>query len=158
MDLNYKIYLLRAENDLKLAKVIFKISIDKNIKTHIFNISDNETFFSAVISHSYYSIFYCAKAYLLKNNIKTKSPNEHKNTYDEFEKLVKKGKLDLELLNYYKELILKAEELLGIFKLEKKKRGDFTYKKLSEANQSPSEDSLNNAKLFYKNIYNLLEK
>ncbi len=71
--------------------------------------------------------------------------------------MVKKGIIDLELLNYYKELYIKAETLLEIFGSEKKKRGDFTYKTLPQANIKPSEESLNNAKLFYKHIYNLLE-
>ncbi|MDA3855395.1 MAG: hypothetical protein PF569_03990 [Candidatus Woesearchaeota archaeon] len=156
MDLTYKLYLDKAKNELDLARIIFEISNSNDLKNS-FSIDSNETFFSAVITHSYYSIFYCAKAYLLKNNIKTKAPEEHKKTYEEFEKLVEDGKIDLELLNYYQELILKAEELLGIFKLEKKKRGEFTYQKLSQANLLPSKNSLDNAKLFFKNIYNLLE-
>ncbi len=150
-------YLERTENEFKLAQIIFKISANKDLKNELLDINENDTFFSAVISHSYYSIFYSAKAYLLKNNIKTKAPEEHKKTYDEFEKLVRLGKIDLELLNYYKEIISRAEELLDIFKIEKKKRGQFTYQRLSQANKEPSETSLNNARLFFKNIFNLLE-
>ena len=53
-------------------------------------------------------------------------------------------------------MIIKAEELLGIFKIEKKKRSNFTYKKLNEANKNPALSSLNNAKIFFKHIYNLI--
>ncbi len=158
MELSYNIYLERANNELKLAQVIYKISKDPKLKNDTFQLNDNETFFSAVISHAYYSIFYSAKAYLLKNNIKTKAPEEHKKTYEEFEKLVNEGKIDLELLNYYNLVISNAEDLLEIFKLEKKKRGEFTYQKISQANEQPSKISLDNSKLFYKNIYSLLEK
>jgi len=46
---------------------------------------------------------------------------------------------------------------LEIFGNEKQKRGNFTYKTLPQANIEPSRQSLNNAKLFFKHIYNLLE-
>lgn len=156
MSLNYNLYLKRANNEIILAKVLIKISEDENLKLSIFELKNNETFYNAVISHSYYTIFYTAKAYLLNNNIKVSTPEEHKKTYEEFKKIVNQGKLDIELLEYYQELIIKAEELLGIFKIEKKKRGLYTYEKLSETNRKPAEISLENARKFFKNIYNLL--
>ena len=157
MDLNYRLYLERAENELYLSEIIFEISKNEKIQKDIFNLPKSQTFYSSVISHSYYVIFYSAKSYLLKNGIKTKAPEEHKKTYEEFEKLVKRGIIDLELFNYYKELYIKAETLLEIFGNEKQKRGNFTYKTLPQANIEPSRQSLNNAKLFFKHIYNLLE-
>lgn len=155
MDLEYKNYIERAENEIELAKVIVDISINDEKKEE-FNLSKNSTFYSAVISHSYYSIFYTAKSYLLYKWIKTKAPKEHKKTYEEFKKLTDKGEIDLELLNFYSELLIKTNDLLGIFKIEKRKRGNFTYQKLNEANKNPAEKSLSNAKIFFKNIYNLL--
>ena len=77
MDIEYKIYLERSENELDLAKIIFEIS-SNNSKKEEFKIKT--TFYSAVISHSYYSIFYCAKTYLLTKGIKNKAPQEHKKT------------------------------------------------------------------------------
>ena len=47
---------------------------------------------------------------------------------------------------------MKAEELLGIFKREKSKRGEFTYQKLPQANLHPARESLENAETFFKNI------
>jgi len=151
MDLEYKNYIERAENEIELAQVILTISKDSDKKEE-FNLSKTSTFYSAVISHSY-----SAKSYLLKKGIKTKVPEEHKKTYEEFKKLVDNGEIDFEIFEFYSEIIIRANELLGIFKLEKKKRGDFTYQKLNEANKVPAENSLKNAKLFFKNIYNLIE-
>ncbi|MGE0792886.1 MAG: HEPN domain-containing protein [Candidatus Woesearchaeota archaeon] len=116
-----------------------------------------DTYYSAVISHTYYSIFYATKAYLLSKNIKTKMPNEHKKTYEEFSKFVESGELDIELLKIYKEILIRADNLLGIFKIEKIKRGDFTYKRISQANKEPAEKSIKNAKIFFKHIFSILE-
>ncbi len=156
MDSKYKLYLDKAQNELYLAEIIFNISENESIQKDIFKLPQFQTFYSSVITHAYYSIFYSAKAYLLKNDIQTKAPEEHKKTYEEFEKLVTLGKIDLELFNYYKELYIKAEILLEIFSNEKQKRGNFTYKNLAQANVEPSKESLSNAQIFYKNIYHLL--
>ncbi|MCX6706589.1 MAG: hypothetical protein NT001_00395 [Candidatus Woesearchaeota archaeon] len=45
--------------------------------------------------------------------------------------MVDKGELDVELLMLYEKVLVKADKLLGIFKIEKKKRGEFTYQKLA---------------------------
>ena len=66
--------------------------------------------------------------------------------------------MDVELLRIYKEMIMRADTLLSIFRTEKQKRGSFTYQKLPQANQEPAEESLKNAQVFYKNIFNLLMK
>jgi hypothetical protein len=42
--------------------------------------------------------------------------------------------------------------------MEKKKRGEFTYQKLSQANLEPAKESLKNARTFFKHVYNLCEK
>ncbi len=157
MDLNYSLYLERAENEIKLAEIIMSLSNDPGLQLNIFKIENSTTFFSAVISHSYYSIFYTAKAYLLKKGVKTKPPSEHKKTYKEFKKFVEKGIIDQELLKIYEEVLVKADNLLGIFKVEKKKRGEFTYEKLPQANLEPARDSLENSKLFFKHIRKLCE-
>lgn len=52
-----KLYIQRAENEIKLAEIIFVISEKANIQKEIFKINEPETYFSAVITHSYYSIF-----------------------------------------------------------------------------------------------------
>lgn len=155
MDSDTKIYLERAENELRLAEIIMQISINQDLQVKTFEVRKTDTYFSSVISHAYYSIFYTAKAYLIMKGIITKAPEEHKKTYEEFKKLVEQGVIDGELLKLYEEVLVKAEILLGILKLEKKKRGKFTYKRIAQANLEPAKESLENAKTFYKHVYDL---
>jgi uncharacterized protein (UPF0332 family) len=155
MDLNYNLYLERANNEVKFADIALLVSNNKGLQVDIFKIEQPETYYSSVISHAYYCIFYSAKAYLAKKRIKTEAPEEHKKTYDEFKKLVFQGIVDGELLKIYEDIIVKADDLLSIFKTEKKKRGTFTYQKLSQANLEPAKQSLENAKTFFKHIRRL---
>ena len=158
MDLEFRkqLYLERAKNELNLAQAIFKLSMNDKLKLE-FELKQDSTFFSNVISNSYYCIFYSAKALLYSKNIITLPPEEHKKTLDEFEKLALIGKIDKELLLIYQRIVIKADELLGIFKKEKSKRGKFTYKKLPQANLEPAKESLENAEKFFKNIYLMIK-
>lgn len=156
MDFEYKIYLSRAQNELNLSIMVKKISDDKKMQLDIFGMKE-DTYYSATISHAYYSIFYAAKAYLLQKQITTKAPEEHKKTYNEFSKLVNKGIVDIELLKIYQEMLTKADTLLHIFELEKGKRGKFTYRRIPQANQEPAQESIKNAQTFFNNIYRLCE-
>ncbi|MDI6721152.1 MAG: HEPN domain-containing protein [Candidatus Aenigmarchaeota archaeon] len=155
MDSKYKIYIERANNELKLAAIIFQLSETPDLQLNEFKISEPETYYSAVISHSYYAIFYCAKAYLASKGVKIGPPEEHKKAYEEFKKFVDNGVLDVELLRIYKEMIIRAEALLGIFRIEKRKRGEFTYQKLAQANIMPAKESIERARKFFSHIYNL---
>ena len=146
-----KLYLQRAKNEPDLAKAIFKLSTDNKLKLE-FELKEDSTFFSNVISNSYYCIFYSAKALLQAKGIITRPPEEHKKTLDEFETLTISGEIDVELLKIYKEMVVKADELLGIFRREKGKRGRFTYQKLPQANLEPAKESLENAEKFHKNM------
>lgn len=157
MDFAYKIYLARAENELNLSIMVQKISDEKKIQVEIFGMKE-DTYYSAAIAHAYYSIFYTAKAYLLLKNIKTQAPEEHKKTFEEFSKLVDKGIIDVELLNIYRNMLLKADILLHIFALEKNKRGKFTYQRIPQANQEPAQESIKNAKIFFSHLYRLCEE
>ena len=77
----------------------------------------------------------------------------HKKTLDAFEEhFVDTGILDVKLFEIYKRLIVRADVLLGIFREEKQKRGDFTYRTIPQANREPAEDSIQNAKVFVSNI------
>ncbi|MBU0977292.1 MAG: hypothetical protein KKD18_02655 [Nanoarchaeota archaeon] len=155
MDSDTKLYLERAQNELKLAEIVMQLSINQELQSNIPEISKPDTFFSSVISHSYYSIFYTAKAYLIMKGITTKPPEEHKKTYEKFKRLVSQGIVDEELLRLYEDVLIRAEKLLGIFKIEKKKRGEFTYQRIAQANLEPARESLENAKTFHKHIYDL---
>lgn len=137
--------------------MVMKISDDKNLQTSFFKMEE-DTYYSAVISHSYYCIFYAAKAYLLTRGIKTEAPEEHKKTYDAFGKLVDTGTVDVELLKIYEKMLVRADSLLHIFELEKGKRGRFTYRTLPQANREPARESIENAQTFFRHIYNLCQK
>ncbi len=158
MDSMVKIYLDRSLNELSQAKLLFAISND-NEKKQEFQIEEEMTFYSGAISHAYYSIFYSAKAILLTKGIKTTAPEVHKKTYEAFkEKFVDSGIIDSELLMIYEKMIVKADELLQIFKDEKWKRGHYTYKTIPQANKGPAEESINNASKFIRNIKMIIEK
>lgn len=157
MDSRIKIFTERANNELILAEKLKLISENNEIKD-LLQIPRNMTFYSSVISHSYYSIFYAAKTLLLTKDIETKSPDVHKKTFNEFKKnFVDTGELDINLLNIYKKMIIRADELLEIFKNEKWKRGNFTYKTIPQANKEPAEDSLKNSQKFVSNINKVIE-
>lgn len=152
MDSMVEIYLNRANNEILLAQSIKRLSEKPEDKQN-FNLPSDITFYSSVISHSYYCIFYAAKSILLIKNIKTSSPEVHKKTYDKFkETFVDTGILDVNLLNIYNKIIIRADKLLQIFKDEKWKRGHFTYETIPQANKEPADDSLENARLFFNNI------
>ncbi len=158
MDLMLKNYLERAQNELTIAASLKKLSEDMGAKK-LFKINDADTFYSAVISHSYYAIFYAAKAILLTKGIKTTSPEIHKNTFESFKReFVDTGILDVKLLEIYKKIVIRADALLEIFKDEKWKRGQFTYNSIPQANKEPADDSINNSKIFVTNIMKVLEK
>lgn len=144
------LYLKRAMSELEIAGILEKISYDKDVKLQ-FNLSEESTYFSGVISHAYYCIFYSAKAMLLSKNVDTKSPNIHQKTLDAFKtEFIDTGILDARLFVIYKEMIIKAETLLALFRTEKRKRGDYTYNTIAQANADPAKESICNAKEFVK--------
>ena len=90
-----ELYLQRAENELVAAQMLFDISSNPLLQKEQFKLEKEFTFYSGVISHSYYCIFYAAKSSLIKIGIKTEAPEVHKKTLEAFEKyLVKTGNLD----------------------------------------------------------------
>lgn len=153
-----KLYIYRAENEIKLSEIILVISENPSIQAEIFKVNEPETYFSAVIAHSYYSIFYGAKAYLAKKGIEVSAPEEHKKAFEEFRKFVESGELDVELLKIYQEALVRAEYLLGILKEEKNKRGEFTYRTMPQANKEPANESIERAKIFFKHMIAVLHE
>ena len=151
-----KLYLERSENEWRLANAIFNLSENEKFKIQL-DANPDDTFYSAAISHSYYAIFYAAKAILLTKNIDTKSPMVHKRTFEEIQRnFVDTGELDIKLLQIYKKMIVKADELLGLFSQEKWKRGHFTYHTIAQANIKPAKESISNAKKFLTNIKKII--
>ena len=64
MDLMIRIYLERAENEILASKSLKRLSEDEEAKKE-FSIPPDTTFYSSVISHAFYAIFYATKALLL---------------------------------------------------------------------------------------------
>jgi uncharacterized protein (UPF0332 family) len=157
MDLEVKLYTEWVGNELRLANAVFNLSKSQKIKLEL-GANEVDTFYSAVISHAYYSIFYAAKVLLLTKGIKTNPPEIHKKTYEEFKKhFVNTGILDVELLKIYKAMIVHADELLFLFKTEKKKRSKFTYQTIAQANIPYAEESIKNARMFVTNVTEVLK-
>lgn len=157
MDSKVKLYLERAENELRLAKAIFNLSEKENLKIEL-EANPNDTFYSGVISHAYYAIFYSAKAYLVFKRIKIPEQGQHQAVYYIFKKFVKKGIVEEELLEIYEDVKIMAETLLEIFEIEEEKRASFTYKTTAQANIEPAKESIQNTIKFLSNIKKVLEK
>ncbi len=157
MDLKVSLLIDRGENEILAAQVLKKLSEEDSLKIE-FDLPISTSFYSSVISHAYYSIFYCAKAYLIHKNISLLlKQGQHQQVYFEFRKLVNKGIIETELLNIYEDVKGKAEVLLDILKTEKDKRTNFSYETIPQANKQPAEDSLNNAIFFISHIKELLD-
>jgi len=153
-----ELYVDRANNEIMVAESLKRLSEKEEDKVN-FDLPDDTSFYSSVISHSYYAIFYATKALLLIKGISTKSPEVHKKTFEEFKKnFVDTKELDVRLLKIYKKMIVRADELLEIFKDEKWKRGHFTYQTIPQANKEPAEDSLKNSKFFVSNIMKVIKE
>src|SRR3989344_4651072 len=98
MDSRVNLFLQRADNEMLTARSLKKLSEDEK-ELIIFAIPKGTTFYSSVISHSYYAIFYSAKAYLVSKNIELISKQgQHQQVYFKLKKLVKEGVMDKELL------------------------------------------------------------
>jgi uncharacterized protein (UPF0332 family) len=158
MDSKVRLLMDRASNEIFAAQALKKLS-EENLLKKEFELSPDVSFYSSVINHSYYAIFYCAKAYLTAKNIYIKSTQgQHQQVYYEFRKLVEKGIIEKELLRIYEEVKGRAESLLEILKTERAKRTSFTYETIPQANKQPAEDSLNNALIFISHIKEFLRK
>jgi len=158
VDISVKQYLERAENELRVSTILKNLSESNSEEKANLGGRKEDTFYSSVISHAYYAIFYSAKAILLSKNIETDAPEVHKKTLEEFKKhFVDSGILDLELLKIYNEMIVRADELLGLYQIEKSKRGRFVYKTIPQANVEPAEESIAHAKKFVSHIKQIIE-
>src|SRR3989344_9161158 len=114
MDSKVEMFVKRARSEIDSAEILFQASENKKLKSD-FNVNEDSTFYSGVISHSYYSIFYCAKAMLLTKHIQTEAPEIHKKTFDTFKEVfIDTGLLDTKLLVIYRAMIVRAEALLEI--------------------------------------------
>lgn len=157
MDSEVKIMIDRADNELIAAKALKKLSEDAKAQQEL-NVPNKTTFYSSVISHSYYSIFYAARAYLISKKIKLSSEQGvHQQVYFQFKKAIVEEPAGKDMLELYEEIKTKAEVLLDILTDEKMKRKRFTYETISQANKSPAEESIKNASTFFSHILGFIK-
>lgn len=156
MDSNINICLERSDNELILARAIQNLSQDSGIKKDNFHIPEEMTFYSAVIAHAYYAIFYSSKAYCLSKGEALPEQGQHSAVYYKFKKYVKNGEINDELFELYKDAKIKAEALLQILDEEEENRATYAYQKLPQANKEPAEKSISNAAFFISHIKALI--
>ncbi len=157
MDSEVELSIKRTENELIAAKALFILSDIAEAKT-LLKVPASETFYSSVIAHAYYTIFYAARTYVVSKGIKLPEQGVHQAVYSAFRKFVRQGKLAEELLALYEDVKVKAETLLEIFDEEEENRTKFTYKTFAQANKAPAEKSIQNAEIFLTEIKGLIGK
>lgn len=157
MDSKDKMLIERAEHEIATSELLYRLSEDSSEKTAL-NALSGSTYYSAVISHAYYAIFYSAKYYLLSKNISVPEQGQHSFVYQKFKKFAKSGELDKEFLEIYEDAKVKAEMLLSILEDEEEKRTEYTYKTYPQANKEPAEKSIENAKFFVAHIRKFVER
>lgn len=157
MDSEGELSIKRMDNEFIVGKALFTLSENAEAKT-LLKVPAAETFYSAVITHAYYAIFYSAKAYLMKKSLTFSEQGQHQAVYFAFRRFVREGKIAAELLELYEEVKIKAENLLEIFEREEANRAKFTYKTLAQANKEPAENSLSNAETFLAEMKELIGK
>ena len=81
MDSKVELYLKRSRTEINTAILLLRLSNNKQL--HEFDIPEDETFYSGVISHCYYSIFYSVKAMLLTKGIERDEPEIHKKPFND---------------------------------------------------------------------------
>lgn len=156
MDSKVKLNIERAENELRLAKAVFNLSGNEESKINL-GANPDDTFYSSAISHSYYSIFYSARALLFAKNIEIPEQGQHQAVYFKFKKLAAEGVIEKALLDIYENAKEKAAALLGIFESEKAKRNHFTYKTIAQANIDPAKESIEGSVSFLSGIKEMLK-
>ena len=134
---------------------MLRVSDTPELQRDAFDITDTMTFYSAVIAHAYYAIFFAAKAYLHVKGTDTSPPEEHRKVFEEFRALVESGVVDGDLLRIYHDTMSQADTLLGILVREREKRTTFTYKRMPQSNRPPAEQSVANAHKFITHIRQL---
>ena len=142
----------RADNELALARAIYLLSDNPQLKKENFLLPEEITFYSAVITHAYYGMFYSAKAYLISKSVSLPEQGQHNAVYHKFKQFVKKGEIDKELLIIYDALRIKAEMLLEILDQEEENRTNYTYYTLPQANKAPAEKSIETSQVFVSNM------
>ena len=145
----------KAQNNLKIARATFEISISNKLK-ELLKLKEQDSFFDWVIQESYYCMFHAVNALLATKKIKI-SDNVHKSTLYAFGKhFINTNELADDLFIIYGETEQKAQELFSSLAQERKKRGFAAYERLPKMNIEPAKESIENAQEFIRIIGDLL--
>ena len=87
---------------------------------------------------------------MLKKGIEVSAPEEHKNVC-RIKRFVESGELDVEL----HEFTGSFDEGTFYWVLKRKKQRVITYRTMPQANREPAQESMEHAKVFFKNIFKL---
>jgi uncharacterized protein (UPF0332 family) len=150
-------YLGKAENNLVLAKHVYELSTHACLRDAM-NLEKDMTFLGEVVSLSYYSIFYAAKAYTISNGIKTCPPNEHVDLHEALERDLHSRWFGENPREVCEALMIDSRKLSDIFLYEKAKRGSSTYEPASKVRLRNAEISIENAEIFLISINYLLNR
>ncbi len=83
MDSRVNLWLDRASNELFAAQTLHQVSQEGALKKEL-RLPAPTTFYSSVIGHAYYAIFYAARAALLLEKVEVRSPDIHNKVYNQF--------------------------------------------------------------------------
>jgi len=148
----------KSQNNLKIARAIFKLSTTKEFK-ELFKLKEDDTFFDWTIQASYYSMFHAVNSLLATKKIKISKIDAHKSTLYAFGKhFIITKELAEELFIIYGQTEEKALALFSSLAEEKQKRGFSAYERLSKMNIEPAEESLEHAQELLQAISDILIK
>ncbi|MBU2638913.1 MAG: HEPN domain-containing protein [Nanoarchaeota archaeon] len=148
----------KAQNNLKLAKAVFEMSISAKIKD-VLKLKESDSFFDWSIQAAYYAMFHAANALLATKRVKITSIDSHASALYAFGKhFILSGELAEELFVIYGQAEEKAMALFSSLAEEKEKRGFSAYQRLSRMNMEPAEESIEHASEFLRAIGDVLAK
>lgn len=154
-------FLIKVKENIPKVKLILLKNAQESLEmaNHAFK---NQHHLWTIIC-SYYSMFYISNAILYDLGYKTADKIVHKVTADALIVFVR-NKLKKKLINDYEEAqndalaIMKADEMIYHFDKEREKRGRIQYSTTETAKHSKAKTSLERARNYYKEMYELIYK
>src|SRR3989344_8506078 len=164
-------YIETAKMSLRVSDILFNLSKDYKSKEKLLIEKEFECYLWVTVC-SYYSMFYIANGALANEGIKVGDKIVHKITsdclifyfiktgklakhyYQEYEKSMKDTLevMRMDEKEIREKLQKRAIDLIQTFEFERKKRGDFQYKTITNIKENLANTSLQRAKEFLKEI------
>ena len=168
-------YIETAKMSLRVSDILFNLSKDYKSKEKLLIEKEFECYLWVTVC-SYYSMFYIANGALANEGIKVGDKIVHKITsdclifyfiktgklakhyYQEYEKSMKDTLevMRMDEKEIREKLQKRAIDLIQTFEFERKKRGDFQYKTITNIKENLANTSLQRAKEFLKEIEKII--